>query len=130
MCMCVVCVYVCVCVFLRVIRCNNNPLHLQSVDGKRSEYERKKERKKEKRKKMKERKKERKKLSVTTIISSLQLVKGKLQMNFYFFYFSLMSIDFLLMKQRSATRERQFEQHNILRNYDKYITTFFKVPDS
>jgi hypothetical protein len=41
-----------------VIRCNNNPLHLQSVDGRgQTKKERKKERKKESKK---ERKKERK----------------------------------------------------------------------
>ena len=44
-----VCVCVCVlaCMSLGVIRCNNNPLHLQSVGRKRPELERKIERRKE-----------------------------------------------------------------------------------
>ena len=31
------CVCVCVCVSVSVVRCNNNPLHLQWVDSKRAE---------------------------------------------------------------------------------------------
>jgi len=38
-----VCVCVCVCVSFSVIRCNNNPLHLQWVRRHRSRQERKKE---------------------------------------------------------------------------------------